>query len=305
MKIVILGGSGYLASCLSYYLKKKNKITLASTKPNKISYKFKNLKVKKINYLNIELLIKIFKNQDYILHLVGANKHDSSKYKKKNYNLKINVTKNIIRAANLCKSKIIYFSSSQVYKDINKEKVIINEFSEVKKSNQYTANHIGAENLILEDIKNNKSEHKIIRLSSVFGMPFFNFSKEAFNLIINSLCLQACKEKKISIRDPSNFRDFLPSRIFKDFEKYFFNKKKLSIINIGFKTYSLIEIAHIIKKICEKEFKFKPHINVKSFYKLKNKSNFKSKYYTFNKNPKIIKDEIYNLLNLIKQNEKK
>ena len=91
--------------------------------------------------------------------------------------------------------------------------------SKVFKSNQYTANHIEAENLILEDIKKNKSEHKIIRLSSVFGMPFVNFNKEAFNLIINSLCLQAYKEKKITIGDPSIFRDFIPSKVFNDFEK--------------------------------------------------------------------------------------
>ena len=83
MKIVILGGSGYLASCLSYYLKKKNKITLVSTKPDKINYRLRNVKIKKANYLKLNSLIKIFKNQDYILHLVGANKHDSSKYKKK------------------------------------------------------------------------------------------------------------------------------------------------------------------------------------------------------------------------------
>ena len=71
-------------------------------------------------------------------------------------------------------------------------------------------------------------------------MPFFNFNKEAFNLIINSLCLQAYQEKKITIGDPSIFRDFIPSKVFNDFEKYFFNKKKLNIINLGFKTYSLI-----------------------------------------------------------------
>ena len=302
MKIVILGGSGYLASCLSYYLKKKNKITLVSTKPDKINYRLRNVKIKKANYLKLNSLIKIFKNQDYILHLVGANKHDSSKYKKKNFNLKINTTKKIIKAANFSKTKIIYFSSAQVYKDINKEKATINELSKVFKSNQYTANHIEAENLILEDIKKNKSEHKIIRLSSVFGMPFFNFNKEAFNLIINSLCLQAYQEKKITIGDPSIFRDFIPSKVFNDFEKYFFNKKKLNIINLGFKTYSLIEIAKLIKKICERKFKFSPYIDIKSVSSFRNKSYFKSKYYKFNKNTEIIHYEINNLLNLIKRN---
>ena len=303
MKIVILGGSGYLASCLSYYLKEKNKIILASTNPDKISYRFRNVKIKKVSYLKLNSLNKIFKNQDYVFHLVGANKHDSSKYKKKNFNLKINATKKIIKAANFCKTKIIYFSSAQVYKDINKERAIINEFSEVLKSNQYTANHIEAEKLILEDIKKNTSEHKIIRLSSVFGMPFFNSNKEAFNLIINSLCLQAYQEKKITIRDPSIFRDFIPSKVLNDFEKYFFNKKKKSsITNLGFKTYSLIDVAKLIKKICEKKFKFSPYIDIKTDSGLRKKSYFKSRYYNFNKNSKIISYEIHNLLNLIKQN---
>ena len=88
MKIVILGGSGYLASCLCYYLKKDNKVTLVSRSNKKINFNYKNVEIKKGNYFSPKSLIKIFKNKDYIFHLVGANSFASNKNKKKSFNLK-------------------------------------------------------------------------------------------------------------------------------------------------------------------------------------------------------------------------
>ena len=61
MKIVILGGSGYLASCLCFYLKKKNKIILGTRDIKKINYKFKNVKIKKVNYLSYKSIEKNFR----------------------------------------------------------------------------------------------------------------------------------------------------------------------------------------------------------------------------------------------------
>ena len=54
MKIVILGGSGYLASCLCFYLKKRNKITLVSRSKKKIKIKHKNVDIEKVNYYSLK-----------------------------------------------------------------------------------------------------------------------------------------------------------------------------------------------------------------------------------------------------------
>ena len=97
MKIVILGGSGYLASCLCFYLKKKNKIILGTRNTKKINYKFKNVEIKKVNYLSYKSIEKILKKTDYIFHLVGANSEFSEKNKKKSLILKKKNYKNNLK----------------------------------------------------------------------------------------------------------------------------------------------------------------------------------------------------------------
>ena len=300
MKIVILGGSGYLASCLCFYLKKKNKIILGTRNIKKINYKFKNVEIKKVNYLSYKSIEKILKKTDYIFHLVGANSEFSEKNKKKSLILKKKTTKIILNAAFKTNSKIIYFSTSKVYKNFNK--LSINEDSKVLGTNQYTNNHIMAENLILEDIKKNKTQHKIIRLSSVFGLPFYYKSKEAFNLIINSMCLEAVKKRKISIKDSSTIRDFFPSSMFETMLKHLFSNKKNNILNLGYQTCSLFYIAQIIQKSCIKNFSFRPKIVTTPYIEKKNFPLFKSKYLKKKKIDNKIKNEISKLLKVIVQN---
>ena len=300
MKIVILGGSGYLATSICFYLKKKNKITLVTRNKKKIKYKFKDVEIKETNYLSSKSLIKIFDKKDLVFHLVGTNSRFSEINKKKSLELKKKTTKSILEAAKATNTKIIYFSTAQVYRNINKSNV--NEDSKIEKRNQYVINHLAAENLILNDIKRNNSGHKIIRLSSVFGMPFFYNSKETFNLIINSLCLQAIKEKKISIQDSSVIRNFIPISMFKELQKYLFLKKKYNILNFGYKTISLIDIAKIIQKICLKSFNVSPKIICKPNIKKGKLPTYQSKFFSIKKKKEIIVNEISNLLKLIYKN---
>ena len=300
MKIVILGGSGYLSSCLCFYLQKKNKITLATRNKNKINYKFKNVKIIKINYLSYKSIEKILAKTDYVFHLIGANSLFSENNKKKSFNLKKETTKIILKAALKTNSKIIYFSTSKVYKNFNK--LNINEDSIVQGSNQYVNNHIMAENLILKDIKKNKTQHKIIRLSSAFGLPFFYKSKEAFNLIINSMCLEAVKKQRISIKNPSIIRDFFPSSMFETMHKHLFSNKKNYILNFGYKTYSLFSIAQMVQKSCVKNFGFSPKIITTTYIKKKKLPLFQSKYFKQTKNNNKIQNEISKLLKVIDHN---
>ncbi len=299
MKIVILGGSGYLASCLCFYLKKKNKIILGTRDIKNINYKFKNVEIKKVNYLSYKSIEKILEKTDYVFHLVGANSKFSEKNKKKSSNLKKETTKIILNAAYKTNSKVIYFSTSKVYKNFNK--LSINEDSIVQGGNQYVNNHILAENLILKDIKKNNTQHKIIRLSSVFGFPFFFKSKEAFNLIINSMCLEAVKKMRISVKDSSIVRDFFPSSMFESTLKHLFSKRH-NILNLGYQAHTLFSVAQIIQKSCVKNFGFNPKIITTPHIKKKKLPQFKSKYLKQKKNKNKIKNEISKLLKVIDHN---
>lgn len=300
MRVVILGGSGYLASCLCFYLKKKNEVTLVTRNKKKINYRFKNVKIKEVNYFSLKSMVKILEKKDYAFHLIGSNSLYSEKNKKKSLNLKKKSTKIILEAAKKTNTKIIYFSTSKVYKNFNK--LDVNENSQIYKKDQYIRNHLVAENLILKDIKSKKSNHKVIRLSSVFGLPFFHKSKEVFNLIINSLCFQAINEKKMLIKDPSVIRDFFPASMFNEMQKFLFSENKNNIFNFGYKTHSLIYIAKMIQKTCIKELNFHPKIISQPFIVKKKLPSFKSKYFFKRKKNNQIQNEISKLLKLINEN---
>ena len=126
MKIFITGGSGYVGSILANSLSSKFSITVGSQKKIFKVNKIKKVKYKVINYKSVESLKFFLKGFDAVIHLVGMNKIECEKNKNKSLLFKERVTTNILKAYihNNIK-KLIYLSSSQVYKNFQNQ--LINE----------------------------------------------------------------------------------------------------------------------------------------------------------------------------------
>ena len=144
----------------------------------------------------------------------------------------------------------------------------------------------------------------IVRFSSIFGMPYHIKSPETFNLIINSMCKKAIKDNIINIKNSSVLRNFIPSRALMNFEKYVLNSKNHEILNFGFKSFYLVDVAKIIKKICKQHFGIVIKLNKHKISGKKNKPTFKSLFINKRIQNKDFHLEIKNLLKIIK-NEKK
>jgi UDP-glucose 4-epimerase len=298
MKILILGGSGYLSSYLSNYLLKKNKVSVASRDKKKIDYSFPKLKKLQIDYYSIRDLNKKIKNFDIVLHLVGMNFKESIKAGEKSVQIKKKITKNILEA---CKKnnikKLIYFSSIQVYENYS-EKKNITEKSKTNKKNFYSKAHLEAEKILY------KSKNSIIlRLSNVFGIVSLTESKELRNTLVNKFC-QECLQGKITIHDPNEVRNFLPGVILCKLLDRVISKnfKKSTILNLGYKSMSIYEIVKKIISINESLFFFNPLLDLLKLYKKPEKFNFKSKLQNIRFKSKIFDDEIKNTLNILKKN---
>ena len=304
MKILITGASGYLATSIAILLQKKHNLSLLTRKASKIS----NIKKNKIKIIRIKnydqiLSLKIHDSYDCILHCVGMNKISSNMNFKKAQKLKLNSTKNILNFALKNKiKKFIYISSMQVYRNYNIKK-IINEKSQLENKTAYASAHLSAEKIITK--YKNKIDYTILRPSSVFGYYYQSSSRELIRTILNNFCYQAKVKKIIKIQKPNWVSNFLPISILAKCIDDIISKKiiaKDKIINIGYFSNSLLEIAKIISLRFKKLFNLDIQIKFKENMQPKYiKFQYKSKKINYLFNYKIFIKEIDRVIYNIKQ----
>ena len=302
MSIFICGGSGYLGSLLANSLCKKYNVIVGTRDRKKINNYNKHIKVKQVNYYSYNSLEKSVKNIDLIIHLVGMNKADSEKKPKQSLKLKKKVTENLLKLADKKNSKIVYFSSIQIYKNFSFKKKI-NENSETFNTDPYSKAHLVAEKILKQSKK--KTNIIILRLSSVFGANILNTSKELLFTLANNFCYQAIKNSTILIQNPNVIRNFLPYSILIRCINNIISKhqNRLLIWNLGYKTLSLFELSELIVK--RYKCKFKKVCSIKTniaFNKNKKKLKFESNYMTYKFSQKLFIKEIDNLLKFFKKN---
>lgn len=301
MNIFICGGSGYLGSLLANSLCKKYDIIVGTRDRKKINNYNKDIKVKQVNYYSYNSLEKSVKNIDLIIHLVGMNKADSEKKPKQSLKLKKKVTENLLKLANKNNSKIIYFSSIQIYKNFSSKKKI-NEKSETFNADPYSKAHLIAEKILNQNKK--KINIIILRLSSVFGANIFNTSKELLFTLANNFCYQAIKNSTILIQNPNVIRNFLPYSILIRCINDLISKHKnrFLICNLGYKSLSLFELSELIIKRYKCKFKKVCSIKTNIVFNKKKKLKFESNYKTYKFNQKLFIKELDNLLEFFKKN---
>jgi len=298
MRILILGGSGYLSSYLSNYLLKKNQVTVGSRDKKKIDYNYPKLRKIQINYYSNSDLKKKIINFDIVFHLVGMSSRECNKKGEGSIRIKKKITNNILEACEKNNvKKLVYFSSIKVYENYSKKKNIT-EKSKKNINDFYSKAHLEAEKIIL------KGKNSIIlRLSNVFGIISLTKSKELQNTIVNKFCKE-CLQGKITIQDPNVVRNFLPGIMLCKFVDMVISKKfnKSVIFNVGYKSMSIYEIVKRVISIYQSLFSFKPLLYFLKIYKNPKKFNYKSKLKNMRFNNKIFNDEIKNTLNVLKKN---
>ena len=233
-----------------------------------------------------------------LIHLVGLNKKDSKSKPKKAILLKKKITTNIVNVSRICKiEKLIYLSSIQVYDNFENKK-IVNEKSRISTTHPYSKAHVLAEKIILSS--NQIKNVKIVRASSIFGALSESQSKEFTDTILNNFSLELVKKNYINIRDPYRVRNFLPfSVLVKCIDDIINNKfkKKIKILNLGYKSLSLNNVLNIVSNrlnlIAKKQT---------NPIKIKNKKANKFKYVSIHKNYifqwKIFNKEIDSLIKI-------
>ena len=291
MIVCVLGCTGYLGSRISSHLYKKGyKVIGVCRRFPKKNKNFSSLFYKVIegDISKKKTLEKIFSfNFSSLVYTISLNHKDSEASIEKSLNI------NYFPLVNLCSSivekeintKLIYFSTMQVYGDYSKQ-ALITEKNNKNNKNIYALTHSLCEDLLI-NMSNYENLNTIsLRLSNGYGFPELT-TCDCWWLVINDFCSNISKNGFIQLNsDGTPLRDFIHiSDIAVAVEKIIKTRKVLpQLMNLASgHTLSMLEIADIV---------------LKEFRKKGNTLNL------FIKDKNILENELSRKLNVIKKQKK-
>jgi nucleoside-diphosphate-sugar epimerase len=296
MKILVLGGCGYIGSFLVNELLKnpKNKITVVDTQWfGKNLKKNKNLKFIKSDIREINKIS--FKKIDTIIHLANiANDPAVDLNPTLSWDINVLATKLIVeRAIKFKVKKFIYASSGSVY-GVKKERKV-NELLSLNPISVYNKTKMIAERILIS--YKDKIKIYCIRPATVCGIS----PRMRFDVSVNMLTLQAIKFKKIKVYGGNQIRPNIHIKDLVNLLIFIILKNiKPGIYNAGFENFSILKIARIISKIIKCKINLLSLKDIRS-YRLDStkilRAGFKPKYG--------IKNAINEIINKFKNNKYK
>jgi len=244
--IIVTGHDGFLGSHLVPELQKKfNVIGVSKTGYNQ---KITQLKkdICKISYLDFPEKI------NYIIHLAAiTDPIYCQKNPKECFNVNVNGTQNILELARRKDSKIIFFSTSHVY-GIPK-KLPVKEGDPKHPNSIYSDSRLDAEIICESYSRTYGLDVSIARLFSVYG------PNSSSHLVVNSIINQLLKNKVIQLGNVNSRRDFIyVTDVIQAIKIILKTIHGFNDYNVGTgKSYSILEICEILKKISKKNIPVK------------------------------------------------
>lgn len=265
-KILITGGSGYLAGSISSFLCQNKNYEVSICSSSNIESKHGEINTLRVDWNKKSSLRNICKGKNIIIHCASPDANFSKKYPKASYEFSNNILDSFLNEAIHNKvKKIIYFSSAHVYQP--KHEGVLNEKSPIIPEHPYGVSKKIAEQTLLK--KKDLIDINIIRLSNAFGAPS-NENLNCWKLVVNDFCKQAVLDKEILINsDGTQVRNFVSvnevCRLIDFMITHFYDGKLLpKVFNFGGDwTLSILDIATLIAKQYEKQFEFSPPIKVR------------------------------------------
>lgn len=268
MKIVLIGGLGYIGKRFIQEFSKKYELFIYANK-NSVSNTSKDF-LEGITVIegsveeeeNISHFIKEI-NPKIVLHLAamtGLKKCQENP--EKTFGVNVNGTFNVIKSCIETNSKLVFASSFEVYgktsKDEREEEDILYPV------NIYSLTKMLGEELIKHAHKIHKLDYTILRISNVYGPEY----KRGINGMIKS----AIAEKKIYINDRKRFKNFIYIDDVVELLNMVISNNNSSnqIFNVGSKdTLNLEKIAKKISTYLNSniEFEFLPGNKLETDYK--------------------------------------
>ena len=235
MKILVVGGAGYVGGGIVDTLSKKNEITVYDSLIYESAYR------KDVNFIygdirdykKINTILNNFDAVVWLAALVGDGA--CSINPTLTHEINSETVKNLVKNFN---GKIIFLSTCSVY---GAQEGVLDENSEVNPLSEYASSKLIAEKYLEE------SDAIIFRLGTLFGISD-QFSRIRLDLVVNILTTKALVDKKMSVFGGDQWRPLLHVKDVANAIEHNISSDTKGIFNLHHKNFKIIEIAEKIKE---------------------------------------------------------
>ena len=246
MKVLIVGGAGYVGGGIVDLLSKENEVTVYDSLIYENSYR------KNVNFIfgdirDYKKINNILDQYDAVIWLAalvgdGACAINPALTHEINSETVKNLAKNF-------KGKIVFLSTCSVY---GAQEGILDESSEVNPLSEYASSKLIAEKYLAD------SDSIIFRLGTLFGIGD-KFSRIRLDLVVNILTTKAYIDKKMSVFGGEQWRPLLHVKDVANAIAHTLDTQTNGVFNLHYKNFKIIEIANEIKnKISDVEIETTP-----------------------------------------------
>ena len=235
MKILIVGGAGYVGGGIVDTLSKKNEITVydsliyESAFRKDVNFIYGDIR----DYKKINSILNNFDAVVWLAALVGDGA--CSINPTLTHEINSETVKNLVKNFN---GKIIFLSTCSVY---GAQEGVLDENSEVNPLSEYASSKLIAEKYLEE------SDAIIFRLGTLFGISD-QFSRIRLDLVVNILTTKALVDKKMSVFGGDQWRPLLHVKDVANAIEHNISSNTKGIFNLHYKNFKIIEIAEKIKE---------------------------------------------------------
>ena len=235
MKILVVGGAGYVGGGIVDTLSEKNEVTVYDSLIYESSYR------KDINFIygdirdykKINTILNNFDAVVWLAALVGDGA--CSINPSLTHEINSETVKNLVKNFN---GKIVFLSTCSVY---GAQEGVLDENSEVNPLSEYASSKLTAEKYLEE------SDAIIFRLGTLFGISD-QFSRIRLDLVVNILTTKALVDKKMSVFGGDQWRPLLHVKDVANAIDHNISSNTTGIFNLHYKNFKIIEIAEKIKE---------------------------------------------------------
>ena len=235
MKILVVGGAGYVGGGIVDSLSKKNEITVydsliyESAFRKDVNFIYGDIR----DYKKINSILNNFDAVVWLAALVGDGA--CSINPTLTHEINSETVKNLVKNFN---GKIIFLSTCSVY---GAQEGVLDENSEVNPLSEYASSKLIAEKYLEE------SDAIIFRLGTLFGISD-QFSRIRLDLVVNILTTKALVDKKMSVFGGDQWRPLLHVKDVANAIEHNISSDTKGIFNLHYKNFKIIEIAEKIKE---------------------------------------------------------
>ena len=259
MKVLVIGGGGFIGKHLTKYLLKNNNLVtifdnFSNSKKNSITSGTNKVKIIDGDITNFEEVSNAIKDQDVVIHLAAKiSVEESVKNPSETFRINVDGTKNVLLACDTNKvKKLIVASSSAVYGEGEPEKKLT-ENSNINPISPYGESKSIMEQEIKEFISTHDINCIILRFFNIFGV---GQSSEYAGVITKFIKKIRDNESLVIFGDGTQTRDFVAIQDVVEAIQNAMLSEKSGIYNIASgKSVTIKELAEFMISLSGKELK--------------------------------------------------